>query len=181
MALLLHLLLNVMISCNAAGIDTSSIGSSITNLFKSTKNFSTSRVVNSSVEAALPIVQDPEALMKINPIITNFVQSPDDPLLYTVTDTLDVIGLHPTTTYTAKFTVNPDGLSTDVNAGAGVTTKGHWTISTNANGETEVKEDTVLSGPSIFMPFIQSTTEDAHNTDMDNLVKLINDNAAKSA
>lgn len=78
---------------------------------------------------ALAVVQDPETVINLNPLLLKKEKHNDDPLCYTITDKLRLLGLwDTTTTFTCKFVVHDDGLESNVEAGVGTKLKGQWSL-----------------------------------------------------
>jgi len=144
-----------------------SYGLASRNIFMQTKNILSSIEVPQDFSTVLKVVQDPATMIQLNPLVTNFSQNlKKDPsgATFDVTDELDFFfGLiKGSTSYTGVFNNVANGVVTTAKASAGVTLQTNWTL-TDQGGKTLITESGAVIAPTILMPFVFGTANDAHD------------------
>ena len=90
--------------------------------------------------AALAFVQNPEAMIDLNPLVISRSPHPEDPHHYTIRDRMSMFGKDMEFDYTVKFNMKDDGYDAQVKAPGPVTMKSSWSVR-EVEGGVEVTED----------------------------------------
>ncbi|KAI0078934.1 hypothetical protein K474DRAFT_1770705 [Panus rudis PR-1116 ss-1] len=94
---------------------------------------------------ALEFIQNPEAMIDINPLVIHRHQDPNDPNLWIIKDSLKVMGVMKyEIEYTARFARVVNGTDVEVHAPAGTTLLSHWRV-TEVEGRVQIEEEVNIS------------------------------------
>ncbi|KAG8962283.1 hypothetical protein FRC03_004395 [Tulasnella sp. 419] len=154
-------------------------------MFTFCKTITTTGNVRSQYDKALATVQTPRALIELNPVVTSIQQSATDSSMYTVTDSISVLGIPLSVSYVARFTNVPEGIDCHVDAGLGTQVENHWRVRTKSGeleevgtGESEecvITETATVTGLFLVYPFVIPTFRSLHDSLMKNLVRKLED------
>ncbi|KAH7104649.1 hypothetical protein BKA62DRAFT_767707 [Auriculariales sp. MPI-PUGE-AT-0066] len=141
-------------------------------IFDATRTISSSRVVNTTVDAALAAVKDPKTLITLSPLVTGVKQDASDSSLYHITDMINILGIKIPTEYTAKFTFYDDGVDSDTNA-SGVHLINKWRVKSTPEG-TQVSEEANLETNVLLVSFVEEQIRTSHGQLLDAMAGLLN-------
>lgn len=109
----------------------------------------------------LRYIQSPTNLIQLNPLVVAFEQDIDDPTTYTIVDKLILFGFYPTTTtYTAKFVRQEQGMDVEGIAALGVITSSAWRL---ADESLLVQELSTVTAPWWLMGIVEKQWRTAHS------------------
>ncbi|KAJ6562419.1 hypothetical protein B0H19DRAFT_1144443 [Mycena capillaripes] len=135
-----------------------------------TSTISSTKHINAPMEDVIAKLHDFQAMIDLNPFVTNSEVDTSDPTgnTFKVTDLVPLfLGLSFPTTYTAKFEAVPDGMNTDNAAAAGVSLHNEWRAVANASGGTDLTETDTLTANFLLSGFITDELKSSHNQLMD--------------
>lgn len=145
-----------------------------------TRTLTSSKIISSTHASVLLYLNDPHALIRLNPLVISIVELDSAPgtRTFVVTDKLSFLGL--TTTYTVSLSQSEHGVDGDVRAGMGTRLHNRWRVKELDGGAGVEVEETVTinvrpSHPELYrvfltwiqafcllMPFISSTLGRSH-------------------
>jgi hypothetical protein len=102
----------------------------------------TSKTIKASVSSALRLLHDPISLARLNPLVIAVHQSPKDPRVYVITDSLRMFGFSVGIqwAYTARYTLVEDGADFEVEAPGGIRLINQWRAKASGD-DVEVTEN----------------------------------------
>ncbi|KAJ7181724.1 S-adenosyl-L-methionine-dependent methyltransferase [Mycena crocata] len=137
-------------------------------IFFSDHRVTYTKKVNAPHQNVLQFLQDPQAVMRLSPLIIDVQVDPKDPTKHTIVDNLVLFGFYKTKmTYHATITIHEDGMRAESQAGAGTRTISRYTARAISEGETEVQEE--VNSFFLLLPFIKGVIAKAHNETLDQL------------
>ncbi|KAJ7584642.1 hypothetical protein C8J56DRAFT_154730 [Mycena floridula] len=143
-------------------------------MWTTTSSVSLKRQVLTTKDAALALFHDPVAMCNLNPLVASLEQDSADPNLYTVTDNLTVLGFYKTTTtFTVRFSPQPDGTDTVVNASGGTIFRGKWRLRTDEQEVSWICDDVEIQSLFFLKSYIVSTLTKAHGKVLDKMLGIL--------
>lgn len=131
---------------------------------------------STSPSEVLSILQNPNALIRLNPLVISSTQDSQDPSLYHIVDSLEFLygWVKTTTRYTAKFENTDNGVKTISRAGMGVVISASWRVEESTDKENcVVIEEGEISAPRLLMWYVRSTHNASHTEMMESMKKEI--------
>ncbi|TRM66165.1 hypothetical protein BD626DRAFT_197879 [Schizophyllum amplum] len=127
------------------------------------RTVTSSTIIRVPADAVLQHLHDPDRMIGGGPLVVDRKPDPANPLRYTVTDKLNVLGLWTTTTsFDALFEPKDDGTDVTVNASLGTRLQQRWRVRSRSERETEMTEEVVVQGFCLMMPYIVGTMSKSH-------------------
>ncbi|KAH8590489.1 hypothetical protein B0O99DRAFT_634483 [Bisporella sp. PMI_857] len=115
-----------------------------------------------SLSAVLDVLHDADTMIHLNPLVKSsaLTSAPAAiPAVYSITDTL--FGIIPTT-YIATFQNGPASMDTVVSAGLGITTTGHWEVTSVDGSSPTLHERCDVTGNVLLLPLVRSQVQSSH-------------------
>ncbi|KAJ7156184.1 hypothetical protein C8R46DRAFT_1115352 [Mycena filopes] len=139
-------------------------------IFDKTSTITSTKHINAPVDKVIATLQDFQAMINLNPLVTKSVADPNDPNTITVTDGIPLFaGLSLPTTYTAHFATVPNGMDTNNTASAGVLLHNEWRAVANPSGGTDLTETDTLTANFLLSGIVTSELKTSHDQLMDTL------------
>ncbi|KAJ7255096.1 hypothetical protein B0H12DRAFT_1114187 [Mycena haematopus] len=139
-------------------------------IFDKTSVITSTKHINAPVEDVISTLHNFQAMINLNPLVTNSVVDPNDPNTFTVTDSVPLfLGLSFPTTYTAHFDTVENGMDTNNSASAGVTLHNQWRAVANATGGTDLTETDTLTANFLLSGLVTDELTTSHNQLMNTL------------
>ncbi|KAJ7169942.1 hypothetical protein C8R46DRAFT_1217563 [Mycena filopes] len=111
--------------------------------------------IHAPLQPVLDFVRDPDAMMRLSPLIISVTVDPQDSTKYTISDKLTTpFGLREIV-YTATILVTPGGIDAQSKAGAGTTVRSRYSAHAISEDETEVEEMVDVNAFFLLLPFIK--------------------------
>uniref|UniRef100_D8PQU5 DUF7053 domain-containing protein n=1 Tax=Schizophyllum commune (strain H4-8 / FGSC 9210) TaxID=578458 RepID=D8PQU5_SCHCM len=128
-----------------------------------TRTVSSTTPINAPTDAVIQYLHDPDRMVSGGSLVIDRKVDPSNPLKYTITDKLDVLGLwSSTTTYDALFEPKDEGTDVTVNAPMGTRLQQRWRVRGKDEGSAEMTEDVEVQALFFFMPYILRTMIKSH-------------------
>ncbi|KAL1697328.1 S-adenosyl-L-methionine-dependent methyltransferase [Schizophyllum commune] len=128
-----------------------------------TRTVSSTTPINAPTDAVLQYLHDPDRMISGGSLVIDRKVDPSNPLKYTITDKLDVLGLwSSTTTYDALFEPKDGGTDVTVNAPMGTRLQQRWRVRGKNEGGAEMTEEVEVQALFFFMPYILKTMVKSH-------------------
>lgn len=132
------------------------------------------RSIRASASDVLNILQNPDTLFRLSPLVVAVTPDPVRPSSFTVTEKLPILGyFESSTTFKCDMNVMADGFIAEVDANAGTSLRNQLTVVEQSDGTVLVSENIVVKGVCIFMPFIIGTMTKAHLSLFDMLASKV--------
>ncbi|KAF7290817.1 SWIM-type domain-containing protein [Mycena indigotica] len=104
-----------------------------------------STTINAPVQTVVDFLHDPAGLMRLNPVIIDVKNDPNDSQKYIIVDQLNMLGFKRQLTYTSKVTITEAGMEAESSAGAGTTTIARFIAKSAGTAITELEERTSVN------------------------------------
>ncbi|KAI5828992.1 S-adenosyl-L-methionine-dependent methyltransferase [Schizophyllum commune Tattone D] len=128
-----------------------------------TRTVSSTTPINAPTDDVLQYLHDPDRMISGGSLVIDRKVDPSNPLKYTITDKLDVLGLwSSTTTYDALFEPKDEGTDVTVNAPMGTRLQQRWRVRGKDEGSAEMTEEVEVQALFFFMPYILKTMIKSH-------------------
>ncbi|KAL1670621.1 hypothetical protein GGF50DRAFT_122174 [Schizophyllum commune] len=128
-----------------------------------TRTVTSTTPINAPTDAVLQYLHDPDRMISGGSLVIVRRVDPSNPLKYTITDKLDVLGLwSSTTTYDALFEPKDEGTDVTVNAPMGTRLQQRWRVRGKDEGSAEMTEEVEVQALFFFMPYILKTMVKSH-------------------
>jgi len=111
-----------------------------------TRSINLQRKIKASKAEVLSIVQDPDEVLRLGPLVFSVIRDDKDPAWYTITDRLPILGglYESTTTFQCKWANVEDGADVEVFAGVGTHMQNKMRVVDTDSEEEEVEFQEIL-------------------------------------
>jgi hypothetical protein len=111
-----------------------------------TRSVTLQRKIQASKAEVLGIVQNPDEVLGLSPLVLSVIQDDKDPAWYTITERLPILGglYESSTTFRCKWEKVENGVDVEVFAGMGTHLKNEMRVLDSEEGEVKFQEVVVM-------------------------------------